>query len=76
MYCCLAWPAQAEEAEEGAGSSYDPQDGPGTPLLTKKAGMREAGFIFVGRKSWWAGLVLVVVSGLVLGITLVTVLLG
>lgn len=41
-------------------------------MLGKKAGIRDAGFIFVGRKSWWAGLVLVLVSGMVLGVTVLT----
>lgn len=42
------------------------------PLLGKKSGIRDAGFVFVGRKSWWAGLVLVLVSVVVLSITILT----
>jgi len=43
-----------------------------TPLLPKKAGIRDAGFIYSPGKSWWAGLFLVVLAGLVLAITLLT----
>eukprot|EP00878_Enallax_costatus_P031957 GHUV01035035.1.p1 GENE.GHUV01035035.1~~GHUV01035035.1.p1 ORF type:complete len:465 (+),score=99.11 GHUV01035035.1:975-2369(+) len=42
------------------------------PLLHKKSGFREAGFVFAPRKSWWAGLLLVIVSGLVVVVTLLT----
>ena len=42
------------------------------PLLHKKSGFREAGFVFAPRKSWWAGLLLVIVSGLVVLVTLLT----
>lgn len=42
------------------------------PLLAKTAGIRDAGLVFAPTKSWWAGLLLVVVSGLVLGVTVFT----
>eukprot|EP00775_Hariotina_reticulata_P008954 gene8954-9130_t len=46
-------------------------------LLDKKAGIRDAGLIFVSEsKSWLAGMLLVVVSGVVLAVTLVTVMVG
>jgi len=46
-------------------------------LLDKKAGIRDAGLIFVSEsKSWLAGMALVVVSGVVLAVTLVTVMVG
>jgi hypothetical protein len=54
----------------------DAESSRSAPLLGKKAGIRDSGFMFVGRKGWWAGLVLVVVSGIVLGITVLTAVLG
>jgi hypothetical protein len=42
------------------------------PLLDKKAGIRDAGLIFAPGKSWFMGLLLVIVSGLVLAVTLLT----
>lgn len=59
-----------------AASAGDPGEGLAAPLVHKKAGIRDAGFIFVGRKSWWAGLVLVVVSCCVLAVTVLTAILG
>lgn len=62
--------------EEGSssrgGGGDDAESSRAAPLLHKKVGIRDAGFIFVGRKSWWVGLVLVCVSGLVLGVTILT----
>lgn len=54
-----------------------PGEGVEAPLLTeysigKKAGFRDAGFVFAPRKSWWAGLFLVIVSVLVMAVTLLT----
>jgi hypothetical protein len=43
-----------------------------TPLLPKNVGIREFGLIYSPGKSWWAGLFLVILSGLVLAITLLT----
>lgn len=40
--------------------------------LSKKSGFRDAGLIFTPAKSWWAGLLLVVVSALVMAVTLLT----
>lgn len=65
---------QDEEGQSGRATD-DAESSRSVPLLGKKAGIRDAGFIFVGRKSWWVGLVLVMVSGVVLGITLLTALL-
>lgn len=52
-------------------------DGLAAPLLvpariSRKAGFRDAGLIFTPRKSWWAGLLLVVVAGAVMAITCLT----
>lgn len=59
----------AGEVEGGLGSAS-------LPLLDKKAGIRDAGLIFAPGKSWIMGLLLVVVSGLVLAVTLLTAALG
>ncbi|KAF6257139.1 transmembrane amino acid transporter protein-domain-containing protein [Scenedesmus sp. NREL 46B-D3] len=53
----------------GAGSST-------VPLLDKKAGIRDAGLVFAPGKSWFMGLLLVIISGLVLAVTLLTALLN
>ena len=45
-------------------------------LLDRRAGLREAGFVYSPRKTWWAGVVLVTLSVLVLGITLGTAIAG
>uniref|UniRef100_A0A383V4T9 Amino acid transporter transmembrane domain-containing protein n=1 Tax=Tetradesmus obliquus TaxID=3088 RepID=A0A383V4T9_TETOB len=58
----------AAGTDGGAGSSS-------APLLDKKAGIRDAGLIFAPGKSWVMGLVLVIISGLVLAVTLLTALL-
>jgi hypothetical protein len=55
----------ALDTDGGAGSSI-------VPLLDKKAGIRDAGLIFAPGKSWFMGLLLVIVSGLVLAVTLLT----
>jgi hypothetical protein len=60
--------------QDGAGGDDedDVDSSRAAPLLGKKSGIRDAGFVFVGRKSWWAGLVLVLVSVVVLSITILT----
>jgi hypothetical protein len=57
---------------QDAGDDDDVDSSRAVPLLGKKAGIRDAGFVFVGVKSWWAGLVLVLVSVVVLSITILT----
>jgi hypothetical protein len=59
---------QQDNTEDEDGSQYS------APLLPKKAGLREAGLIYSPSKSWWAGLFLVMLAGLVMAVTLVTVL--
>jgi hypothetical protein len=67
---------QDEEGSSGrAAAEDDAESSRSVPLLSKTAGIRDAGFIFVGRKSWWVGLVLVMISGLVLSVTVVTAIL-
>eukprot|EP00879_Flechtneria_rotunda_P005871 GHRR01006177.1.p1 GENE.GHRR01006177.1~~GHRR01006177.1.p1 ORF type:complete len:198 (+),score=52.31 GHRR01006177.1:3314-3907(+) len=70
-------------ADEEPGSDIPSQapseDGlprPSTPLLHKKAGIRDAGLIFAPGKSWVMGLLLVMISGVVLAVTVVTAALG
>lgn len=63
-------PAAANSTAEGEGN-ITPRS---APLLPKTAGIREAGLVFAPAKGWWAGLLLVVISGLVLGVTLFTTL--
>lgn len=76
----LLHPQGADEASEAPPASSTVGDADeadslrSTPLLSKTAGIRDAGFVFAPAKSWWAGLLLVVVSGLVLGVTLFTTL--
>jgi sodium-coupled neutral amino acid transporter 7/8 len=68
----------AEEAgEPGTAAAPALLDNLEAPLLlpariSKKAGFRDAGLIFTPRKSWWAGLLLVVVAGVVMAITCLT----
>lgn len=73
--CCRLLTPQDEEASSTRDGGDDAESSRSAPLLGKKAGIRDAGFIFVGRKSWWAGLLLVVVSGVVLGVTVLTTIL-
>jgi hypothetical protein len=83
--CCFSCCA-ALQAEDTASETQTPRslaigtDGGGAgssivPLLDKKAGIRDAGLIFAPGKSWVMGLLLVIVSGLVLAVTLLTALL-
>lgn len=71
----LAVVVHLQDDEVVSPSAAEDADSNQLPLLGKKAGIRDAGFIFVGRKSWWVGLVLVVVSGLVLSVTVLTAIL-
>lgn len=74
-----AGPSSSAAAPAAAGDEASQPVSPSlsVPLLDKKAGIRDAGLIFVSEsKSWLAGLLLVVVSGLVLSVTLLTVMLG
>ncbi|KAF6255255.1 transmembrane amino acid transporter protein-domain-containing protein [Scenedesmus sp. NREL 46B-D3] len=69
--------AAAGPDAETPGSQAALLDSLAVPLLlpariSKKAGFRDAGLIFTPRKSWWAGLLLVVVAGMVMAITCVT----
>jgi sodium-coupled neutral amino acid transporter 7/8 len=72
--------AAAELDAEAAGgliAAEPASDNLEAPLLlpariSKKAGFRDAGLIFTPRKSWWAGLLLVVVAGVVMAITCLT----
>jgi hypothetical protein len=62
---------------EAAAAAAAADDSLAVPLLlpariSKKAGFRDAGLIFTPRKSWWAGLLLVVVAGAVMAITCLT----
>jgi sodium-coupled neutral amino acid transporter 7/8 len=65
------------EAAGEAGTEAAASDSLEAPLLlpariSKKAGFRDAGLVFTPRKSWWAGLLLVVVAGVVMAITCLT----
>jgi hypothetical protein len=79
--CTACWPLhlllQDEDVSSGraAAGDDDAESSRSVPLLSKTAGIRDAGFILVGRKSWWVGLVLVIISGLVLSVTVVTAIL-
>lgn len=72
----LLLPVPQDEEVQSSRAEDDAESSQGVPLLRKKAGIRDAGFIFVGRKGWFVGLVLVIVSGVVLGITILTAVLG
>ena len=68
--------AQADGAASDS-AAETPRDAAGAPLLggaiPKKAGLRTHGVLFLNTaKTWWAGLFLVVLSGVVLVITLLT----
>ena len=46
---------------------------PSRPLIPKKAGLRSHGVLFLSHaKTWWAGLVLIVIALAVFSITLIT----
>jgi sodium-coupled neutral amino acid transporter 7/8 len=65
------------EAASEPGTEAAASDRLEAPLLlpariSKKAGFRDAGLVFTPRKSWWAGLLLVVVAGVVMAITCLT----
>jgi hypothetical protein len=64
---------QQQQRQRGAAAAED-SSAPllDTVSLSKKAGFRDAGFIFAPRKGWWAGLGLVVVSLAVMTITVLT----
>lgn len=64
--------AAAADTADTPWSGLQGYAGLNTPLLHKKSGFRESGFVFAPRKSWWAGLVIVVVSVLVMLVTLLT----
>jgi hypothetical protein len=86
-YCCRLLPRVwfPPQVDETASDTATPRSlaagtdgGQGSsivPLLDKKAGIRDAGLIFAPGKSWVMGLVLVIISGLVLAVTLLTALL-
>lgn len=59
----------------GGGASFSGGGGGGeaSPLIAKKAGLRTHGVLFLSSaKTWWAGLGLVVMAGLVMVITALT----
>ncbi|KIY99600.1 AAAP family transporter: amino acid [Monoraphidium neglectum] len=64
---------QQQQRQRGAAAAED-SSAPllDTVSLSKKAGFRDAGFIFAPRKGWWAGLGLVAVSLAVMTITVLT----
>ncbi|KAI8469768.1 MAG: transmembrane amino acid transporter protein-domain-containing protein [Monoraphidium minutum] len=67
----------AAAATAAAAAGWQGDDDTSAPLLpdygiSKKAGFRDAGFIFAPRKGWWAGLGLVIVALLVMAVTLLT----
>lgn len=57
----------------GAGGESGDEAGPSAPLISKKAGLREHGALFLSSaKTWWAGSVLVALGCMVVVITLLT----
>ncbi len=65
-------PPQDDEAPPAASFPSDSELSAPLIVQSKTAGIRDSGFVFAPRKSWWIGLALVVLSMAVFTNTIVT----